>query len=58
MKNSPLRTRNRMISPWITHSGKSPGSWRDLSFQIRPELLSIAVGEPMMEGAKLLTERS
>jgi hypothetical protein len=35
---TPLRTRViiRMISPWINRLGKSPGSWKDWSFQIRP----------------------
>jgi hypothetical protein len=38
MKNPPLKTKMiiKMISPWITHPGKNPGSRRDWSFQIRP----------------------
>jgi hypothetical protein len=34
-----LRTRIiiKMISPWITHLGKSPGSQRDWSIQIMPD---------------------
>jgi hypothetical protein len=36
IENPPLRTKiiTRMISPWISHPGKSPGSRRDRSFQI------------------------
>jgi hypothetical protein len=39
MENPPLKTRMtiRMISPWLTHPGKSLRSQRDWNFQIRPK---------------------
>jgi hypothetical protein len=39
MENPLLRTKmiTKMLSPWIIHPGKSLGSQRDWSFQIKPK---------------------